>query len=65
MKQSFLLRAPLHSIVWINKASLAQQFLCTILVILGSLFLALASQIAIPLQPAPITLQTLVVLFLG
>lgn len=60
MKTNISVEAPLQSILWTG-----QIFYNVILVILGSFFLALASQFAIPLQPVPITLQTLVVLFLG
>ncbi len=35
------------------------------LVIIGSILLAIASQVAIPLTPVPLTLQTSIVLFIG
>lgn len=53
-----------------NVASLAKnvsgiQVRSLWLVILGSLFIAVSAQIAVPLHPVPITLQTLAVFFVG
>lgn len=66
MKPNFSLQSPLQSILWTTHTSAANKILYnTVLVILGSLLIALAAQFAIPLQPVPITLETFAVLFLG
>jgi biotin transport system substrate-specific component len=63
MHPTFSLTYPLKSILWSKRSQKALYN--SLLVILGSLFLAVASQIAIPLQPVPITLQSFAVLLLG
>jgi biotin transport system substrate-specific component len=53
----------MNSILWANRFPAALYK--GALVVGGSLFLAAASQIAMPWQPVPLTLQTFAVLFIG
>lgn len=63
MKMALSLRYPIQSIFWTNHGYRA--FYYGMLIIAGSVFLAVASQIAIPLQPVPITLQSFALLFIA
>jgi biotin transport system substrate-specific component len=52
----------MRSLLWPRENKLVKQ---TLLVIAGSLFLALASQVVIPMVPVPITLQTFAVMIIA
>lgn len=52
----------IQNILFTKKNSLLNK---SALVIIGSIILAIASQISIPIEPVPITLQTATVLFIG
>jgi biotin transporter BioY len=61
MKHDVYPRAPL-ALAWRPQTGLAGQIG---LVVLGSLLVALAAQIKIPMWPVPVTMQTLAVLLVG
>ena len=63
MNQFTTLQRPLESIFWRIPAPHLLRNIC--LVFVGSLFLTIASKISIPLQPVPITLQTMAIFFIG
>jgi biotin transport system substrate-specific component len=62
MTYSSTIKQPLRSLLWGKKFSFLNNF---ILVTTGSIVLAAASQLSIPLQPVPITLQGVAVIFIG
>src|SRR5579883_3579395 len=63
MLKNLLAQAPLKSILW--SSSLKSWIHQGILVVLGSLFLTVASKAQIPFEPVPLTLQTLAVFFIA
>lgn len=63
MKRAFLLRQPMQSIFWTNHAYRILYYV--MLIIAGAGFLAIASQVAIPMRPVPMTLQTFAVMFIA
>lgn len=54
---------PCRSILW--GADRPTLFRNSILILFGSLLIALSAKFTVPLQPVPITLQSMVVLFVG
>ena len=56
------IHSPLQAVFWSKNDSLIKQ---SLLVMMGVLILALASQISIPLTPVPLTLQSTAVIFIG
>lgn len=62
MRSSLSLNYSLQSILWPTKNKGAME---TLLVIIGVLLIALVSQLSIPLQPVPITMQSVTVLLIG
>ncbi len=62
MNHTFANRQSLQSIFWSAKKS---RGLDLFLILSGIVFLAVSSQIVIPLQPVPLTLQTAMVILLG
>lgn len=56
------LPTPVQSIFWTKQTSFIKQFL---LILLGVLILAIASQISIPIEPVPLTFQSTTVILIG
>lgn len=63
MRNVLSLHSPLDSIFWPRRENRAIKNI--LVIVLGSLFIALAAQIEIPLQPVPMNFQDFAVLFIG
>lgn len=61
MNHAATINAPLHSTFWPTNSLIKQ----TLLILGGVIFLALASQLSVPLRPIPLTFQSATVVLIG